>query len=162
MDRPVAVVEEARRVREIAQLDAFMAFPRPVDLGHRTGPGLGGERIANALQETPVKAGIVGDHQGCGRGESRDLGRIDTLAGDHRVIDSCERRDFRRDRIGGLTQPIEGFSDRIDLSVEPIGKRCHRQFDNFITDRIEPGCLHINEQPKPGRRAIGRRGPPGL
>jgi hypothetical protein len=54
--RPMSVIEESRAGREVGQLHPLVALLGPVHLAHRTGPGLGGEGLAEPLQKSAVDA----------------------------------------------------------------------------------------------------------
>ncbi|MNE24418.1 hypothetical protein D3C77_339710 [compost metagenome] len=156
MHGPVPVVEEPRTHGEVGEFDALMPLLAPIDLAHRTSPGLGGEHGAEALQKPAIKGGVVGDDQVRLICEAGDLFRINALTGHHGVVDAGNGGDMRWNGIGRLPQSLEGGADCRNSSIAPIGKGRHGEFDDLVDRRVQPRGFDIHEQAPPNQASIRR------
>jgi hypothetical protein len=106
-------------------------------------------RISCATAWPPISSGAdqrSGRSGRSGRSESGDFRGIDCAARHHGVIDTCYGGDLRWNRARWRTQLLERISNGIDLTIEAVGERHHRQLDDLVPCRIKAGRLDIYEQ----------------
>ena len=143
----VRVVEPAQTHGQRLEFGGATALPFPVDVGKRTGPGLGRKRRQTCFDKRPVERGVVGNHKVHTIEQLHDAGDVQPLALHHHIADAGDGLHLGRNRLARVFQPVVHLHRAHGLAGGAVHVHPQqRQFHDLVGGVAQAGGFGVKDE----------------